>query len=77
MISLALLSSAARSLSGAIEQNEFSVKLIGIINLECAVLPPGSNSAAIPLEATLITISPLDLTAVDKVFKTNVLPVPP
>ena len=77
MISLTLFSSATRSLSSAIEQNESSVKLIGILNLECVVLPPESKSAAILLEATLITISPLDLTAVDKVFKTNVLPVPP
>ncbi len=26
-------------------------------NLECAVLPPGINNAAIPLEATVKTIS--------------------
>lgn len=33
------------------EQVESSFKLIGILNRECAVRPPGKRSAAIPEEA--------------------------
>lgn len=29
---------------------------IGILNIECAVLPPASNSAAIPEDATAMAI---------------------
>ncbi|KAG5028377.1 hypothetical protein JHK87_011891 [Glycine soja] len=49
----------------------------GIANLECAVLPPGNSIEAIPLEATVKTIPPVERIADDKVFHTNVLPVPP
>ncbi|KAF8112880.1 hypothetical protein N665_0059s0018 [Sinapis alba] len=38
---------------------ENSSGLTGMLNLECAVLPPGSNNAAMLLEATLRTTSPL------------------
>jgi hypothetical protein len=44
---------------------------------ECAVLPPGNNKDAIPLEATVSTIWHFDLKAVDKVFHIKVFPVPP
>jgi len=44
---------------------EHSSKIKGRPNLECAVLPPGINNAAIPLEATVKTISPLDHIAAD------------
>jgi hypothetical protein len=50
---------------------------IGILNLECAVLPPGSNNEAIPLEAAVRTIFHFDLNAAKRVFHMNVLPVPP
>lgn len=33
------------------------VSCIGILNIECAVLPPASNSAAIPEDATATDIS--------------------
>jgi hypothetical protein len=49
----------------------------GILNFECAVLPPGSKREAIPLEATVKTISPLDLKYEASVLHMNVLPVPP
>ncbi|KAG4991185.1 hypothetical protein JHK82_024682 [Glycine max] len=49
----------------------------GIANLECAVRPPGNSNEAIPLEATVQTILPLERIADDKVVQTNVLPVPP
>ncbi|KAF8080930.1 hypothetical protein N665_0914s0017 [Sinapis alba] len=42
---------------------ENSSGFIGMSNLECAVLPPGSNNATISLEATLSITSPLDRTA--------------
>ncbi|KAH9537713.1 hypothetical protein CY35_16G067000 [Sphagnum magellanicum] len=52
-------------------------KSIGILNLEWAVLPPGSNKDAIHDEATTSTIL-LCLRRRDKdVIQTNVLPVPP
>ncbi|KAG5010346.1 hypothetical protein JHK82_018989 [Glycine max] len=49
----------------------------GIANLECVVLPPGNSIEAIPLEATIKTIPPVERIADDKVFHTNVLHVPP
>jgi len=56
---------------------EFCVAGTGIANLECVVLPPGSNNDAIPLEATVKTIPPLDRIVDDKVFQINVFLVPP
>jgi hypothetical protein len=50
---------------------------IGILNLECAVLPPGSSSEAIPLDAAVRTIFLFDLKAADSVFHMKVFPVPP
>ena len=48
MISLALLMRSAKGLLGSVPLHiESSVTLIGIPNLECAVLPLGSNKAAI------------------------------
>lgn len=46
-------------------------------NLECVVLPPGMSSAAIPLDATVKTISPLDLIAAAIALQMNVLLVLP
>lgn len=57
-MSFVLFRSAARSLSGDMEQNESSVTLIGMENPEWAVLPQVRRRAAIPLDATFITISP-------------------
>ena len=50
---------------------------MGILNRECAVLPPSSRVAAIPEEATARAIFPVDLTLARTVFSTNVLPLPP
>ncbi|KAL7087158.1 hypothetical protein ACP275_13G049200 [Erythranthe tilingii] len=77
MISFALISNSAWGLCCVILQVEFSCTMMGSPNLECAVLPPGSKRDAIPLEATLITISPLERTAADKVLHMKVFPVPP
>lgn len=41
-------------------------------NLECDVLPPGINSAKIPRDATIITISPFDLKATEIALQINV-----
>ncbi|KAG5059523.1 hypothetical protein JHK85_000561 [Glycine max] len=49
----------------------------GLENLECAVRPPGKSNEAIPLEAIVQTIPPLERIPDDKVVQTNVLPVPP
>ena len=45
---------------------ELSCIGIGILNLECAVLPPANNSVAIPDDATANAIFPWPLT-VDKI----------
>ncbi|KAG5052114.1 hypothetical protein JHK87_004312 [Glycine soja] len=50
---------------------------IGILNFECAVLPPGNNREAIPLEATIITILLSALSELASVFQMYVFPVPP
>ncbi|KAF8044530.1 hypothetical protein N665_8458s0001 [Sinapis alba] len=42
-----------------------------------AVLPPGSNKEAMPLDATFSTISPVDRIAADRIFHKKVFPVPP
>ena len=47
------------------------------MNAEWAVLPPSSNVAAIPEEATAKAIFLLLLILASNRFKTNVFPVPP
>ncbi|KAG5006542.1 hypothetical protein JHK82_024487 [Glycine max] len=75
MMSFKLLSSASKL--NLILHVEFCVVDTGIANLKCVVLPPGSSNDAIPLEATVMTIPPLDRIAEDKVFQINVFPLPP
>ena len=58
-------------------QVESSSMFIGIVNPECAVLLPGSNSDAIPLDATFSTMPPDDRTAADSDRQMKVFPVPP
>ncbi|KAH9560653.1 hypothetical protein CY35_06G117800 [Sphagnum magellanicum] len=58
-------------------QVDSSCRSIGILNLEWAVLPPGSNKDAIPDEATASTILPCPRRRDRIVIQTNVLPVPP
>lgn len=41
-------------------QVEYSLMIIGILNRECDIVPPGTNNAAIPEEVTERTIVPLD-----------------
>nr|GFB18976.1 hypothetical protein [Tanacetum cinerariifolium] len=59
---------SARSLSAAVWHIESSTMLIGIAKHECAVLSPSNNNAAMPLEATFNTISPLERNAADIVL---------
>ena len=54
-----------------------SVGFRGMLNLECAVRPPGNRRAAIPEVATAIAILPSDRTFAKSVLQRNVLPVPP
>nr|GFD44032.1 hypothetical protein [Tanacetum cinerariifolium] len=51
---------SARSLSAAMWHIKSSSTLIGIAKRECAVLSPSNKNAAMPLEATFNTISPLE-----------------
>jgi hypothetical protein len=51
--------------------------LIGILNLEWAVRPPGNIDAAIPDVAVVMAISPLDRTLARSALYRNVLPMPP
>ena len=47
------------------------------LNFECAVLPLGNKSAAIPLETTFKTIPPLDLIKHDIIDHKNIFSQPP
>jgi hypothetical protein len=58
MIRLAAIKNLALKVSCLTLQVDFSLISNGMQKVECAVLPLGSNSEAIPLEATLITILP-------------------
>ena len=49
----------------------------GILNHECAVLPPSRRSAAIPDDATHKAIFSCERTAAAIVLQTNVFPPPP
>ncbi|KAL5137959.1 hypothetical protein HKD37_10G028237 [Glycine soja] len=67
---------AKAGLSNSSDLSILSALLLSI-NLECAVRLPGNSNEAIPLEATVQTIPPLECIPDDKVVQTNVLPVPP
>ena len=58
-------------------QTWLSFTVRGILNLECAVLPPGIRVAAIPDDATATAIFPVLLTLARIVFSRKVFPVPP
>lgn len=58
-------------------QTEFSFKDIGILNLECAVTPPGNKSDALPDYPTVRTLFPSDLSFAHTFFQRKVFPVPP
>ena len=54
-----------------------SASLIGILNLECVVRPPGNMDAAIPEVAVAIAINPSERTLASSALYRKVLPVPP
>ena len=54
-----------------------SVSFIGILNLECAVRPPGIIDAAIPDVAVAIAIWPMERTFASNALYKYVFPVPP
>jgi hypothetical protein len=58
MIKLALSSNLATFIYCVMLQVDSSCKSIGILNLEWAVLPPGSSKDAIPDEANTSMILP-------------------
>ncbi len=60
----------------AMAHDEASVHVIGMRNLECAVRPPCTSKAAIPLEATGIATWPFVLTLPSNALSTVVFPVP-
>ncbi|CAM6023861.1 unnamed protein product [Sphagnum balticum] len=77
MIKSALHTNSATFICCMMLQVDSSCRLIGILNLEWAVLPPRSNKNAIPDEATVSTILPCPRKRDRIVVQTNVLPVPP
>jgi len=77
MIRSALRTNSATFIYCVILQVDSLCRLIRILNLEWAVLPPGSNKDAIPDEATASTILPCPRRRDRSVVQTNVLPVPP
>ncbi|KAH9561327.1 hypothetical protein CY35_05G016500 [Sphagnum magellanicum] len=77
MIRSALRTNSATFICCVMLQVDSSCRSIGILNLEWAVLPPGSNKDAIPDEATASTILPCPCRRDRSVVQTNVLPVPP
>ena len=56
---------------------ELAIASTGMTNFECAVLLPGSKREAIPLEATVNIMSPIDRIVDANVFHMKVFPVPP
>ncbi|CAM6062534.1 unnamed protein product [Sphagnum tenellum] len=77
MIRSALRTNSATFICCVMLQVDSSCRSIGILNLEWAVLPPGSNRDAIPNEATASTILPCSRRRDRSVVQTNVLSVPP
>jgi hypothetical protein len=62
---------------GVISHMEKGVISDGILNVECEVLPPFNNNAAVPLAATAMAISPSRRMESKRALNTNVFPVPP
>ncbi|CAK9198919.1 unnamed protein product [Sphagnum troendelagicum] len=77
MIRSVLRTNSATFISCVMLQVDSSCRSIGILNLEWAVLPPGSNEDAIPDDATASTILLCPRKWDRSVVQTNVLPVPP
>ncbi|CAM6023414.1 unnamed protein product [Sphagnum balticum] len=77
MIRSALHTNSATFICCVMLQVDSSCRSIGILNLEWAVLPPGSDRDAIPDEATITMILPCPRRWDRSVVQTNVLLVPP
>ncbi len=77
MIKSALRTNSATFICCVMLQVDSSCRLIKILNLEWAVLPPKNNKDAILDEATASTILPCPHRWDISVVQTNVLPVPP
>jgi hypothetical protein len=77
IIKAALRSNSAVSLCFVKLHMLLSPILIGILNLERAVRPPGNIDAAIPDVAVAMAINPLDRTLARRALYRNILPVPP
>ncbi|KAL5162109.1 hypothetical protein HKD37_07G019280 [Glycine soja] len=68
IINLVTFNSLAKSLPWCMLHVELAVAGTGMTNFECTVLPPDSKREAIPLEATINTMSPFDRIANANVF---------
>jgi hypothetical protein len=55
----------------------FLASVIGTLNLECVVRPPGNIDATMPEVAVAIPINPSERTLARIALHRNVLPVPP
>ncbi|CAK9860867.1 unnamed protein product [Sphagnum jensenii] len=77
MIRSVLRTNSATFICCVMLQVDSSCRLIGILNLEWAVLPPESNRDVIPDEATASMILPCPRRQDRSVVQTNVLSVPP
>ncbi|KAM0026776.1 hypothetical protein Hdeb2414_s0020g00562031 [Helianthus debilis subsp. tardiflorus] len=77
MISFANLISCARAPCFTMPHIELLSSLVGILNLECVVLPPGMLFAAAPEEAVASAMWPRDRTSASNALYRNVFPVPP
>ncbi|KAH9545881.1 hypothetical protein CY35_12G069600 [Sphagnum magellanicum] len=77
MIRSALCTSSATFICCVMLQVDSSCRSIRILNLEWAVLPPGSNKDVILDEATASMILPCPRRRDKSVVQTNVLLVPP
>ena len=69
--------SVASAFCAGILQVESTWISIGILKCECAVIPPSSNVAAIPDDATARAMWPSDRTFANVKLMRNVFPVPP
>ncbi len=76
MIRSTLCTNSATFIYCVMLQVDSSCRLIGILNLEWAVLPPRSNKDVIPDEVIASTILPCLRKRDKSVVQTNVLPIP-
>ena len=77
MINLVTFNSSPKSLPWCMLHVELAIADTGMTNFERVVFPLGSKREAIPLEATVNTMSPFDRIANANVFHMKVFPIPP